>query len=133
MIDGLLELERRLAELDTEPDDPHMACGPGTDLVYFISAEPDYPQEVAVGPGADIAHFIRVVERITSCGITNRNLTSNIRDLPCLSAASADGLLKNSRLLSRLEDAVPEIVTGPLRLNLQHWVGTPPTATTTHR
>jgi hypothetical protein len=39
MIDGLPELERRLAELDTEPDYPHMAGGPGTDLVYFISAE----------------------------------------------------------------------------------------------
>jgi hypothetical protein len=127
MMDGLPELARRLAELDADPNNLQWASGPGTDFVYAICSAPLIEGDREArddGPCADIAHFISVVERITSSGITNTILTSDNHDLPCVSAAAADALVKNCRLLARLGDAVPEIVTGPLRFNLQHWVGT---------
>ena len=126
MMDGLPELARRLAELDADPDDLQWASGPGTDFVYAICPAPLIEGDRETrdnGPCADIAHFISVVERVTSTSITGTNKTSNVHILPCVSAATADALVNNSRLLARLSDAVPEIVTGPLRFNLQHWVG----------
>lgn len=96
------------AYVPTEPDTAH--------------AEPDAPH-VAGGPRVDIDHFITVVERITNTSITGTNDTSDVDILPCVSAAAADAVLKNSHLLARLEEAAPEIVTGPLRFDLQYWVG----------
>ena len=128
MMDGLPELARRLAELDAEPGDRHLARGPWADSVHAIilaelDAEPGNPQVVG-GPCADLDHFIDVFDRITSTSITPTNDTSDVHILPCVSAATADALLNNSRLLARLAEAVPEIVTGPLRSDFQYWVGT---------
>lgn len=44
--------------------------------------------------------------------------------MPCVSARAADAVVKRSRLLARLALVVPEIVTGPLRLDAQYWVST---------
>jgi hypothetical protein len=142
-------LARRLAELDAEPDPPqraapsvsvtsvdraelHAGSGelklvygkePGPDFIWaYVPDKRDIPQ-VAGGPCVDIDHFITVVGRIHDTRITGTNDTSDVHILPCVSAAAADALLKNCRLLARLEDAVPEIVTGPLRFDFQYWVG----------
>jgi hypothetical protein len=103
---------------------------PGPDFIWaFLPDKPGIPHteadtpQVAGGPGVDIDHFITVMERITNTSITGTNDTSDVHILPCVSAAAADALLKNSRLLARLEEAVPEIVTGSLRFDLQYWVG----------
>ena len=103
---------------------------PGPDSIWaFLPDKPDTPHaepvtpQVAGGPCVDVDHFITVVERITSAGIPKINDAADVDVLPCVSAAVADAFLKSSRLLARLEDAVPAIVTGPLRFDLQYWVG----------
>lgn len=96
MTNGLSELARRVAQLDTEPRN-HRVVG---DSCVALS------------------HFIWVLERTTSTGTPR-----DVRALPCLSPLDADGLLGSSRLLTRLAEVVPEIVTGPLRLDSQYWVG----------
>src|SRR5579883_2279879 len=98
MIDGLSELKRRLAELNTDIP-PHIKTVENScnDLIYFIE----------------------VMSRITGAGIP-----TNLRGIQCVSARFADHIQKSSRLLDRLETTVPEIVSGPLRMNSQYWVGT---------
>ncbi len=97
MTNGLSELARRVAQLDAEPSNPR----------------------VVGGSCFDLSHFIRVLGQTTSTGIPR-----DLRALPYLSPVDADGLLGSSRLLTRLAEVVPEIVTGPLRLDSQYWVGT---------
>ncbi len=149
MMNGLPELARRLAELDAEPGTLPMATGPSTDfmsavvldnkeplkIVYGASARTDFiraivfnqPETPRVARGAcdDVDQFIGVMARVTDTSITGTNSTSDISILPYVSAAAADALVNTSSLLARLADAVPEIVTGPLRLDRQYWVGTP--------
>jgi len=68
--------------------------------------------------GSDLAHFITVIE----LSISPQTRDINIK--LCVSAADADALVGTSRLMQRLLNTVPEIVTGPLRVNAQYWVGT---------
>jgi hypothetical protein len=142
-IDARSELERRLAELDTGgrryyPPSTHPPEKPSSEraarlLLDFVEAigapdhcssvclggtKPIYPKAPA-GPRDDIAHIIEVLQRIT-----NNSITDDANVLPCVSAADADALIKNGRLLNRLTDAVPEIAMGPLRLDSQYWIGT---------
>jgi hypothetical protein len=84
--------------------------------VVLAGAKPIHP-EAPAGLCDDIAHFIEVLA-------WKRDITGDVNVLPCVSAADADALIKNNRLLNRLTDAVPEIAMGPLRLDSQYWVGT---------
>jgi hypothetical protein len=83
-----------------------------------LDAEFSHPEALA-GPHADLAHFIKIMSRVTYTSITH-----DVNVLPCVSAADADALMNNGRLLNRLTDAVPEIAMGPLRLDSQYWIAT---------
>lgn len=97
MTDGLAELAQRVAELDAEPSN----------------------YQVLASTCIDLSHFLWVLGQSTSTGTPR-----DVRGLPCVSPMDADRILGESRLLARLTDVVPEIVTGPLRLDSQYWVGT---------
>lgn len=72
-------------------------------------------QRPCKGPNADLISFIEIMERITDPGI-DQNVVSDIK--------AADAIQQNCRLLARLEEIVPEIVTGPIRLSSQFWIRT---------
>lgn len=95
MIDAQSELKRRVAELDAEP----------------------YYKEEPRNTSNDLSRFISVMQRITSSGSPMGGY-----DFSCTSARDADVIQKNCSLLDRLEIALPEITTEPLRLNYQFWV-----------
>ena len=97
MTNGLSDLARRLAELDAEPTHPR----------------------VVDSSCIALSHFIKVLGQSTSTGVPR-----DVGALPCVSAEDADGLVGRSRLLTRLASVAPEIVTGPLSLDSQYWVGT---------
>lgn len=97
MANGISELVRRVTQLDAEPREAQLIGG----------------------SCVDISHFIRVLGQTTSTGTPR-----DVRGLPCVSPVDADGLIGSSRLVNRLADVVPEIVTGPLRVDAQYWVGT---------
>jgi hypothetical protein len=71
------------------------------------------------GPGADLRHFLDVLGRVNSSGTE-----PHLHHFPGVFAASADAIVAQSRLLARLTETVPELVTGPLRFDSQYWVGT---------
>ena len=73
-----------------------------------LDAEPQSSQ------GA-LSHFLWVSERIRG---------RDDRPVPSASAEEADALARRSSLLSQLAEVAPEIVTGPLRLDSQYWIGT---------
>lgn len=66
----------------------------------------------------DLDQFIKVMERITSAGAE-----PDFHTLPRATPGEADAAVGSSRLLARLEEAMPEIVTGPVRLDAQYWLG----------
>src|SRR5689334_19671743 len=93
MMDGLPWLVERVAALDANASHARVV-------------------ESTLSPAAyDTAHFITVMERIRGSSIPNAS------GLPCVSPIDADALIKTSRLLARLGDVAPEIVTGPLRFD----------------
>ena len=117
----LSELARRVATLDGKPDDDGVASCSAISFVESVrtlDGEPDDPRATD-DPDADLTHFITVLGRATDSGTG-----PDVHALPCVSAASADAIVESCRLLARLTGAVPEIVTGPLRLDSQYWVGT---------
>lgn len=94
-MEGRAELARRVAELDDGP--------------WYRRGEPTLLD--------DLSHVIEIVERITSAGTA-----SDFKALPRASAAEADAIVSSSRVLARLEEALPEIVTGPLCRDTQYWM-----------
>jgi hypothetical protein len=84
---GIAELERRVGELD-DPAGPRR-WPTGRDAVHD-----------------DIRRYIEVLETVTSTGDHART--------PVVAAADADRVTAASRLLGRLDNAVPQIVSGPV-------------------
>lgn len=95
------ELAQRVARLDGEGEGPF---GPGPGLGVE-------------GARAYLAYFMQVIRRVTGPSWPGDASTSS-----CMSAVEADRALEQSRLLTRLAEAAPELVTGPLRREAQIWV-----------
>jgi hypothetical protein len=89
------ELVRRVRELDEGP--------------WYRQGTPS--------PLDDLDHLVDVLGRITS-----RGPAEDIHVLPRVSGAEADAIVDGCQLLTRLEDAVPEIVAGPIRRDAQYWM-----------
>jgi hypothetical protein len=92
---GIAELKRRMSELD----DP-AGSGP---------ADADPVRE-------DIRRYVEVLETVTSTGDHTR--------ASILAPAEADRVTASCRLLRRLDDAVPQIVSGPVDRLSQYWIST---------
>ena len=92
---GIAELKRRMSELD----DP-AGSGP---------ADADPVRE-------DIRRYVEVLETVTSTGDHTR--------ASILAPAEADRVTASCRLLRRLDDAVPQIVSAPVDRLSQYWIST---------
>jgi len=97
VIDGTVELVRRIARLDGERG--------GSPSVY--------------DPNADLTWFVEVLSEVTNPG-----KAFDVRQIPCASPRDADDLFAGCRLLRRLVAAAPEVVCGPLQPERQFWVAT---------
>jgi hypothetical protein len=97
---GIAELERRVAELD-DPGHHPGGCAGSTDLGAVC---------------ADIRQYVQVLETVTSTGDHSR--------VAVVAPADADRVMATCRLLSRLDNAVPQIVSGPVDRHSQYWIST---------
>ena len=82
-------------------------------------------------PAAALAYFTGIMAQVTAPGVPPEP-----RDLmtAAISPALADEVAGRSRLLRRLQEQVPELAIGPLRLDRQQWIATQkPRFTEVHR
>ena len=92
---GIAELERRVGELDDPAGSRRWPAG--RDAVHD-----------------DIRRYIEVLETVTSTGDHAR--------IPVVAPADADRVAAAGRLLRRLDNAVPQIVSGPVDRLSQYWI-----------
>lgn len=72
-------------------------------------------------PAAALSHFADVMAQVTAPGVPpSPRAVARAAVAPAL----ADDVTGRSQLLGRLKEQVPEVTTGPLRLDRQHWIAT---------